>query len=350
MRRSTVVFLVLLRLAIGWHFLFEGLQKLHSIYVGPTTTNKPFSSAGYLREANGPLGNVFRWGVGDPDDEALALLTVQPVPEGEDPAGYKRRLRTPELLRQRWQAYVDRMARFYGLDGRQQRLAEAKLEQAETAAVDWLLNDKDKKEVVKRYPSGEVKKAETVAERVADYRAKVEKLRDVEARKLPVFGADVEGARLRQLKAEVAEMRSALLADLNRQTEALKASLDEVPNKKQKERGAVPPGDEGRVLRWIDLLTSWGLTAIGACLLAGFLARPACVLGALFLLAVNLSHPALPWVPAPPQSEGNYLFVSKNVIEMLALCALATVPCGRWFGLDAIFHGIWALIRGRRDT
>ena len=30
MSRGAAVFLVLLRLAIGWHFLFEGIQKVHS--------------------------------------------------------------------------------------------------------------------------------------------------------------------------------------------------------------------------------------------------------------------------------------------------------------------------------
>ena len=31
MNRSTKVFLVLLRLAIGWHFLVEGVDKIQSI-------------------------------------------------------------------------------------------------------------------------------------------------------------------------------------------------------------------------------------------------------------------------------------------------------------------------------
>ena len=60
MLRSTIVFLVLLRLAIGWHFLFEGLDKLRSMWIGPTENNRPFSSAGYFREAPGPLGGWMR--------------------------------------------------------------------------------------------------------------------------------------------------------------------------------------------------------------------------------------------------------------------------------------------------
>src|SRR6185312_14417030 len=39
-----VFFLLALRLAIGWHFLFEGLHKIHSVYAGPGANNRVFSS------------------------------------------------------------------------------------------------------------------------------------------------------------------------------------------------------------------------------------------------------------------------------------------------------------------
>jgi len=47
-----MVLLVLLRLSIGWHFLFEGLQKVYSLF-----TPKPFSAAVYFRESAGPLSS-----------------------------------------------------------------------------------------------------------------------------------------------------------------------------------------------------------------------------------------------------------------------------------------------------
>ena len=52
--------LVVLRTLIGWHFLYEGYVKL----LGPMWTRagvpvQPFSSAGYLRGATGPLADVF---------------------------------------------------------------------------------------------------------------------------------------------------------------------------------------------------------------------------------------------------------------------------------------------------
>jgi hypothetical protein len=51
-----------------------------------------------------------------------------------------------------------------------------------------------------------------------------------------------------------------------------------------------------------------------------------------------LASPALPWVPENLRAEGHYLWVNKNIIEMLALLALMTLPTGRWLGLDGLIY------------
>jgi uncharacterized membrane protein YphA (DoxX/SURF4 family) len=350
MMKYTFVFLVFLRLAIGWHFLFEGLSKYHSTEVGETAYNKPFTSAGYFREAAGPLAPAFRWGLGDPDETALALLTVKPVPEKQDRATDKPHERVPPALHRLWQEYLDRFASHYQLDERQRQEAEARLQQAEDNVVNWLEESETKektKQVTRTFPTGEVKEQIPTARRIREYRANVEEIRDVLARKLPAFGKDVEGARLRKLKADTAEMRAGLLNDLGEQTSAYHKSLDDVLTKDQKALGPVPQGKKDRLLGWIDWLTTWGLTGVGACLLVGLLTRLNCVLGVGFLLLTYLLYPAFPWLPAPP-SEGTYVYVNKNVIEMLALMALATTHSGRWFGVDALLHQLVLAFRGRR--
>ena len=76
-----VFVLLALRLAIGWHFLVEGFQKVQSRYlIGETITNRPFSSAGYFREAPGPLGGFVRWTAGDPDEGASPGSEPGPSP------------------------------------------------------------------------------------------------------------------------------------------------------------------------------------------------------------------------------------------------------------------------------
>src|SRR5262249_39643557 len=73
-----VFFLLALRVAIGWHSLFEGMHKLHSHAVGPTETNRPFSSEPYFNAAEGPLGEVMKKRyLGDPDAAIAANLKLQ---------------------------------------------------------------------------------------------------------------------------------------------------------------------------------------------------------------------------------------------------------------------------------
>ncbi len=57
------LFLVLLRVAIGWQFLYEGMYKYKSQYTG-----QPWSAAGYLKNAQGPFRDHYRNLVHDPDD------------------------------------------------------------------------------------------------------------------------------------------------------------------------------------------------------------------------------------------------------------------------------------------
>ena len=58
--RLEAVALVLLRMLIGWHFLYEGYYKL--VIPGWTRAGTPvgaWSASGYLKAATGPLAGVF---------------------------------------------------------------------------------------------------------------------------------------------------------------------------------------------------------------------------------------------------------------------------------------------------
>jgi uncharacterized membrane protein YphA (DoxX/SURF4 family) len=343
MNGFTRVFLILLRLAIGWHFLFEGIEKIQSVQLGPTETNRPWTSRGYLRGAVGPLADYFRRQTGDSDEEALALLEVKPIPAGEDPARVPPRQRISPLLDQAWSEYFERFAAHYDLPAEQRQRAQAKLDQSKDQAVQWMLSDEHLREVERSFSSATVKIKESPRQRIEAYRANVAQIRDIEERKLPAFNNDVEGQKLRALRAETNRQRTELMADLQKPlVEALQALL----TPEQKEKGPVPiyEQDERRSwyqktrVEWIDWLTMYGLTAVGIGLLLGILTRTACLGGVLFLAMFYLTQPPFPWVPTNPLAEGHYLFVNKNLIEMLALLVLATLPTGRWLGLDGLLQ------------
>jgi uncharacterized membrane protein YphA (DoxX/SURF4 family) len=248
----TVFFLVLLRLSIGWHFLFEGLNKVHSYMVGPTVTSKPFTSGPYFREAPGPLGTLFRATTGDADDNALARLVPRPRPVNDDPARDKAFDRLPPGLRADWRDLVDRYVKHYIIADNE---AQAALDQHAEITVRWLeyqppalirdiiqrfgkvenvdeslLNDEEKaayKEFVANstdqtlsFATGEVTRRMTMAERVQHYREKLADYRDRAGRKAWLFGKDVDASQLRGLKAELAQWRNAMLTDLQEQQTA----------------------------------------------------------------------------------------------------------------------------------
>jgi thiosulfate dehydrogenase [quinone] large subunit len=89
-----------------------------------------------------------------------------------------------------------------------------------------------------------------------------------------------------------------------------------------------------------DLITMWGLTIVGACLMLGLFTRLASAIGVAFILLFYLAAP--PWIGyfyAIP-SEGSYLLVNKNLVELSALVVILLTGSGRFAGLDRIVHGV----------
>lgn len=91
----TVILLVLLRISIGWHLLYEGLWKYNTL-----NSPQPWSAEGYLRNAQGPMRDYFRGLTGDPDD--LKWLDY-------------------DLVSTRWDNWRDQFVAHYGLTEDQQR-------------------------------------------------------------------------------------------------------------------------------------------------------------------------------------------------------------------------------------
>lgn len=94
------------------------------------------------------------------------------------------------------------------------------------------------------------------------------------------------------------------------------------------------------LLRFIDFLNIWGLIAVGLGLILGVLARYAIVGGMALLLLYYFSHPPMVGFKFSAPSEGSYLWVNKNLIEIFALWVLYMFPTSELVGLDRF---IWKL-------
>lgn len=94
-----------------------------------------------------------------------------------------------------------------------------------------------------------------------------------------------------------------------------------------------------------DLVTMWGLTIVGFCLIVGLFTRLASVAGIGFILLFYFATPPFIGYFYTVPSEGSYLIVNKNLVEAAALGVIFMTRSGLFAGLDRIIHG---LIPGRR--
>jgi len=88
------------------------------------------------------------------------------------------------------------------------------------------------------------------------------------------------------------------------------------------------------LLNVIDFLNMWGLILIGAGLILGMFTRLAAIAGMVLLAFYYLSHPPLIGATYVIPSEGNYLWVNKNLIELLTLWVILLFPTWKTVGID----------------
>jgi thiosulfate dehydrogenase (quinone) large subunit len=95
-----------------------------------------------------------------------------------------------------------------------------------------------------------------------------------------------------------------------------------------------------------DLITMWGLTAVGLLLILGLFTRLAS-LGAIgFIVLFYLCNPPFVGYFYSIPTEGSYLIVNKNLVELGALVVVLVTGSGRFAGLDRLVSGLFG--RGRR--
>ncbi len=96
-------------------------------------------------------------------------------------------------------------------------------------------------------------------------------------------------------------------------------------------------GASPSLLKAVDLINIWGLILVGLALVLGGLTRVASVAGICFLLLYYAAHPPLIGTDLRMPVEGHYLFVDKNLVELLALGIVLFFPSNLLPGLDRLF-------------
>lgn len=422
---ATVVMLVVLRLCLGCHFLYEGVWKI---------THPEFSAEGFLVNAKGPAAPIFYAMV--PDIDGRSRLKVEKVVVGDNlidalhkvhnvaenqvgkeisksnkPGEEREKLRAEfkqksSLLT--WQ-YEEKLESLLAKNEKamQKVLADPKVEGADEKAQKWLgelreiekqYNEKlvelygqmiDSKPLAPRavVPSGDdaatLGKMVSVRNRVrgSSYVNSWDKLAEDVVRKYVLTpDQEYEVARLYHLyKDSVKEYLDGNLEDIEahfgslHRYEAAKAAgnngadfqKEHAWSEMQKLRSETKAwfgelegmGDDYAVAIWntldddqkakgklpigwtvtdlINFAVTYGLTAIGLCLILGLCTRFAAIGGGCFMTFVVLTQPGWPTIyPHAPAVVGHSLLINKDFIEMVTLFLLATTAAGRWGGLD----------------
>jgi len=290
---ATVVLLVALRLCLGCHFLYEGVWKIKNA--------DKFSAEPFLTQAKGPMAGMFYAMV--PDIDGRERLKVVTNDDGMS------RIESPAIM-DRWDGMHNQFAASYPLDDKQKKQAAAVRDMYKSGLNTYLLENTD--DIVAYFKALDSLEARKAAGNAGtEYQKKL--LWDDQMKLRKEVGAWLK-------IAEVMENQYSL-------------ALRDVLSEEQRPVGPLPKvADFGD---FVDFAVTYGLTAIGLCLLLGLFTRPAAIGGGIFMFFVVLTQPAWPTIyPHAPPVTGHALLINKDFIEMVALFMLATTCVGRWGGLD----------------
>ena len=323
--------LVALRLALGCHFLYEGIWKIkHSDFLhegawkveGERGDAFPFSARPFLAQAKGPLAHFFYAMV--PDIDARERLRIVTDADGK-------RSIPADAITAHWDRMRQEFADHY-------RPADASDPEAEAA------HERLDAEAQRTYQEFCKKLRNYLAENfdeIAAYFGSLDRFgKDNERHQDAPFQKQRRWDRMMELRGQADKW----IKDIEGQERAYANTLYGLLNKEQ--RALSLPHASWNPLRWdrmeqINAAVTFGLTAIGLCLMLGFCTPLAALGGAAFMCFVVMTQPAFPGIyPPDPNVVGHALLVNKDFVEMVALLAIAATRAGRWGGLD-FFLGRW---------
>jgi thiosulfate dehydrogenase [quinone] large subunit len=95
-----------------------------------------------------------------------------------------------------------------------------------------------------------------------------------------------------------------------------------------------------QLLDGANLITMYGLTIVGVLLIVGLFTRAAALGGLALVMLFYLCNPPFVGYFYSIPSEGSYLIVNKNLVEMSALAVVMLTRSGIYAGLDRIVHRV----------
>ena len=330
-----IALIVVLRIGVGWHFLYEGIWK--------TDPANGFSSKGFLGMAKGPVKEFYYFFLPDlGGEDRLQMAEVYRGTVGDDGVrAVKKSDRigwTFPVIEKEWFTHYRDFRAKYGLGGEenaeQRAQAKAILDQYVLSLREYVLENR---EDIRAFTAS---------------KGRFEK-------KMAATKNDAEYQRIRDWDAEHKYRNEGekFISEPIAMGKNLKLALWDVLTPEQRALGELPDISYGSdsscimdfvaSLPWLrnfakpsrtgllDLTVTLGIAAIGLCLLLGFCSRLAALGGACFLLNVVLSQ--FPWptvYPFFPDQIGHFMIFSKDAIELLVCLFLASIPAGRWGGLD----------------
>jgi uncharacterized membrane protein YphA (DoxX/SURF4 family) len=376
MNRWSKGFLVALRIAVGWHFLYEGIWKIQSD-TGATayaTSWYPLeSSLSRLRDAfaQGRPADVDGW-----YDDAVKAFKARAEALSEEQKGRLAILRDEIKLRAAaGEAEVVNFDWLYVRDavlqippaGEAERFTALPFLQASAGplrpAFRGLVRDIDGLDRLTTASAQAAidRRAEQIARHygfTAEQRVKLAQIRDrvksdfaatwndpgiqvrladyrslrTRVNGLTDGGPPFQRERLADDRKKLDQIAGDLLALANEPGDELAVQAHSIVTVGQMAAGPVPRVDAPA--DWVDFAMKWGLTAIGACLLLGLFTPYAAIAAAVQLAMFYLASPPWPGLPAATLG-GHYLYIDRNLIELIAAGAIAASGSGRWAGLDA---------------
>jgi uncharacterized membrane protein YphA (DoxX/SURF4 family) len=348
MTRPAKVFLILLRIAVGWHFLYEGLWKIDSDTGATAYATSWFPLQSSLARAQNPdvwYDEVVKTFKGR--NEALSeeqkgrlaelrdkvkvagkvefdweyvkeYLQIAAPPEGE-------RFTSLPFLQQsnlRW------MVRdMDGLDRLTLASVHAALDRRADQIADHYTFTSDQRAKLTA-ARDTVKSAFAIAWNATDLQARLAdyKLMRRRAAALSDSALPFHHERLLADRQKLDVIAADLLSFVNEPGDELSVQGQSIATVAQLGRGPIPrpaaPTD------WIDRCMKYGLVAIGACLMLGLFTRWAAIAAAVQLLVFYIACPPFPGLPGATMG-GHYLYIDRNFIEMIAAGTVAALAGGR---------------------